>query len=66
MLDKLVTEGGKMAILLSLLMILIVVALVLHETNHDPAETGRTLLSNSFTSVFTAIMLKLTGEAKRS
>jgi len=59
MLDNLVSEGGKMAILLSLLVLLIVVAMLLHMTNHDPAETGRTLLSNSFTSVFTAIMLKL-------
>jgi len=64
MLDKLVTEGGKLAILLALLLILMIVSMTLVMSGHPPQETGRTLLSSAFTSVFTAIMLKLTGEKK--
>lgn len=54
------SEGGKLFVLISLLVWIAVLAMILHMTGHDPQETGRTLMSNAFTSLFTAIMLKLT------
>ena len=58
--ETLTTEGGKSAVLLFILLWLSILALVMHLTHHDPQETGRTLMTNAFTSVFTALIAKLT------
>lgn len=59
------SEGAKMAVILFMLIYLSVLAFILHETHHDPAETGRVLLSNAFTSLMTLLLAKL-GDKKQS
>lgn len=56
------SEGSKMAIIIFMLVYLSVLAFVLHETHHDPQETGRVLLSNAFTSLMTLLLAKLGGK----
>ena len=53
------TEGGKIAILLFVLVVLIALSAVMHILGKDPAETGKTLLSNAFTGVSTLLLTKL-------
>jgi hypothetical protein len=53
------TEGGKLAVIILLLVYLSVMAVYLHATHHDPQETGRVLISNAFTSLMTLLLAKL-------
>jgi hypothetical protein len=53
------TPGGKLALTVALLVWLSVLAFLMHLTHHDPAETGRTLLSNAFTSLLTVLLTQL-------
>ena len=53
------TEGGKLFVLLVLVAWLSIIAMVLHLAGKGPAETGRTLLSNAFTSFITLIVSRL-------
>lgn len=46
------SEGGKIATVLFMMLTLLVVSMILHMTGHDPAETGRTLLAQTFTGLF--------------
>jgi hypothetical protein len=62
-LDSLTTPGGKMFVTLALLVWLMVIAFIMHETGHDPAEQGRLLLSNAFTALV-AILLGYLGRDK--
>lgn len=55
-LDSLATEGGKLAILVCLLLWVGTLAVVLHS---HLQENGRIILSNAFTALFTAIIMKL-------
>lgn len=48
-----------MAVILFMLIYLSAMALIMHETHHDPQETGRVLLSNAFTSLMTLLLAKL-------
>ena len=57
--ETLQSEGGKLAIVIVLLLWLSVIAVILHLWGKDPAETGRTLLSNAFTSLLTLALTKL-------
>lgn len=59
------TEGGKMAVILFLLVYLSIIVVIMHATHHDPQETGRVLLSNTFTSLVTLLLAKL-GDKKAS
>jgi len=56
------TEGGKIAIIVVLLVWLSILAAAMHLTNHDPQETGRVLLSNAFTGLMTLLLAKLGGK----
>jgi hypothetical protein len=58
-LDSLTTPGGRMFVTLTLLIWLMVLAFVMHETGHDPAEQGRLLLSNAFTALVSILLTYL-------
>jgi len=60
-LDSLTTPGGKMLITLALVVTLMVLAFVMHETGHDPAEQGRLLISNAFTALISILVGQLRG-----
>lgn len=60
------SEGAKMAVILFMLVYLSILAFILHETRHDPGETGRVLLSNAFTSLMTLLLAKLGDKPKAS
>jgi len=62
--DRIDTEPGKILILLGLILVLLVVSLSLVITGHTPQQEGRTALSESFTAVFTALMMKLSTKNK--
>lgn len=53
------SEGGKLAVVLVMLLVITGCAMVLHMTHHDPADTGRTLMSNAFTALLTLLLAKL-------
>jgi hypothetical protein len=53
------TEGGKIAIIIFMLLWLSIIAVVMVITGHPPQETGRVLLSNAFTSFITLLLAKL-------
>jgi hypothetical protein len=57
--EALNTEGGHLVITIGLILWLSLIATILHMTNHDPAETGRTLLSHAFTALITLLLNKL-------
>lgn len=59
------SEGAKMAVILFMLIYLSSMAFILHETHHDPQETGRVLLSNAFTSLMTLLLAKLGGKTQQ-
>lgn len=61
---QLETEGGKLLIILVLLFWLSLIAVFMHLYGKDPAETGRVLLSNAFTSLMTLALTKLGKENK--
>ena len=50
-LRSLETEGGKLVVLLSLLMFLLGASLIMVETNHTPQEAGRQMLVGAFSSL---------------
>jgi hypothetical protein len=50
-LKSLETEGGKMAVLIFMLLFLTGVALTLLLTGHTPQEAGRELLTTAFSSL---------------
>jgi len=45
------TDGGKMVVLIVMLLFLTTVAFFMVETNHTPQETGRTLLASAVSSL---------------
>jgi hypothetical protein len=53
------TEGGKIAVIIFMVVWLSALAFVMHVTKHDPQETGRVLISNAFTSLMTLLLAKL-------
>ena len=53
------SEGGRIAVIITMLALLLVITMVLYMSGHDPAETGRTLLSDAFTSLMTLLLAKL-------
>ena len=57
------SEGGRIAVILFMLGLLLGITMILHMTGHDPAETGRTLLSDAFTSLLTLLLAKLGSKA---
>lgn len=57
--DSLVSPGGTLLITVLIVFYISVLAFVMVETGHTPAENGRLLLSNAFTAAFTLLMTKL-------
>jgi len=57
--DSLTTPGGSLLILLIIVVYISVMAFLLVETGHTPAENGRLLLSNAFTASFSLLLTKL-------
>jgi hypothetical protein len=57
--DSLTTEGGKMFVILFFLTFLMVTVAILHFFGKDPAEQGRVLLTNAFTSLMTILLSRL-------
>ena len=53
------SDGGKLAVLIFMLVYLSLLAFIMHLTKHDPQETGKVLLSNAFTSLMTLLLTKL-------
>ena len=53
------TEGGKIAVIIFMLLWLSGIAIYLLASGHTPQETGRVLLSNAFTSLMTLLLAKL-------
>jgi mannitol-specific phosphotransferase system IIBC component len=56
------TEGGQMAVTIFMILWLGTIAFIMHQTGHDPAETGKVLLSNAFTGLMTLLITKLGGK----
>lgn len=50
-LKSLESDGGKLLVLILMLLFLVLVAFGLVETNHTPQETGRTLLASAISSL---------------
>ncbi len=59
------TEGGKMAVIIFMLLWLSAIAVGMVLSGHTPQETGRVLLSNAFTGLMTLLIAKL-GDKKPS
>jgi hypothetical protein len=57
--ESLTTPGGTMLILLIIVVYISVMAFLLVETGHTPAENGKILLSNAFTAAFSLLLTKL-------
>jgi hypothetical protein len=53
------SEGGKLAVVIFMILWLSVIAVWMHLTGHDPQETGKVLISNAFTSLMTLLLAKL-------
>jgi hypothetical protein len=53
------SEGAKLVVILFMLFWLSAIAMVMHQTGHDPQETTKVLLSNAFTSLMTLLLAKL-------
>jgi hypothetical protein len=53
------TEGGKIAVIIGMLVWLTVIAVYMVVAGHPPKETGQVLLSNAFTSLMTLLLAKL-------
>ena len=53
------SEGGKIAVIIGMLLWLSVIAVWMVVTGHPPKETGQVLLSNAFTSLMTLRLAKL-------
>lgn len=60
--DSIISEGGQLAVVIFMLIFLSSVAFFMHETGHDPAETGRVLISSAFSSLMTLFLTKLGGK----
>ncbi len=50
-LKTLETDGGRLVVLLAMLIFLMAVAVWMLATGHTPAETGRTLLASAISSM---------------
>jgi len=57
------SEGGRLAVVVFMILWLSVIAVWMHMTGHDPQATGKVLISNAFTSLMTLLLTKL-GEKK--
>lgn len=53
------TEGGKIAVIIGMLIWLSAIAVYMIVSGHAPRETGQVLLSNAFTSLMTLLLAKL-------
>jgi uncharacterized BrkB/YihY/UPF0761 family membrane protein len=53
------TEGGKIAVIIFILLWLSIIAVYMVVSGHPPQETGKVLLSNAFTSFVTLLLAKL-------
>lgn len=53
------SEGGKIAVIIGMLLWLSTIAVYMVVSNHPPKETGQVLLSNAFTSLMTLLLAKL-------
>jgi hypothetical protein len=53
------SEGGKMAVIIFMLLWLSAIAVGMVVSGHTPQETGRVLLSNAFTGLMTLLIAKL-------
>jgi hypothetical protein len=59
MFKRLGTEGGKLAVIIGMIVYLSAIAVYLHATHSDPQETGRVLISNAITSLMTLLLTRL-------
>jgi len=57
------TEGGKLFVALVMLSAFLVIAFVLHISGHDPAETGRTLISDAIATLLGVVIGKITARS---
>lgn len=53
------SEGGKIAVIVSMIVFLAVMAFIMHETHRDPGEESKVLISNAFTGLMTLLLTKL-------
>jgi hypothetical protein len=53
------SEGGKLAVLIGMLVWLSAIAMYMIISGHPPKDTGQVLLSNAFTSLMTLLLAKL-------
>jgi hypothetical protein len=53
------SEGGKIAVIIFMVLWLSALSFIMHLTKHDPQETGRVLISNAFTGLMTLLLAKL-------
>jgi hypothetical protein len=58
-LDSLLSPGGRVLLIVIMLVFLVGVSMAMHMSGRDPAETGRALLISSFTSLFTLLVAYL-------
>lgn len=65
-LDSLTTPGGKMAVVVSMLVFIVIIVAIAHFRGQDPAEQGKLLLSNAFTALFSTLLGYLGGGSKTS
>ena len=63
-LDSLQSPGGKLFVIIIMLVWLAGIAVTLRLLGHGMEETGRTLFSNSFTALFTLLISYLSKEVK--
>ena len=57
------SEGGKIAVIIFMLVTLLIVTEIAHAFHHDPQESGRAVLVGAFSSLMTALITKLGGKA---
>jgi len=58
------SEGGKIVVIIFMLLWLSVIAVYMVISGHPPKETGQVLLSNAFTSFITLLLAKLGDKGK--
>jgi len=56
------TEGGKLAVIIFMLLFLSGVSMLMVMTGHPPQETGRTLLASAFSSLMALLVSRLGGK----
>jgi hypothetical protein len=57
--ESLVSEGGKLFVLIIMLFWLMGVMAILHFVGRDPGEEGKLLVSNAFTALFSTLIARL-------